>query len=166
MSLSACSPDSSITGVLPHVSRKRPAISRKCWPLLQYCCGCADASTESGCHVAIAYIFQRINCARNSSGRSLAVIFIKNINQRLGVFADAFGNSVTGFAYVVLGLLFNILGRSSTKSGALARSAKIISVCTALKYKGFSYVVATQSAFPHDFHFLARLIATPLRSVN
>lgn len=32
--------------------RKRPAISRKCWPSLRFCCGCADTSTEPSMHNA------------------------------------------------------------------------------------------------------------------
>ena len=31
---------------LPLILRKKPAMSKKCWPLLQYCCGCADTSTK------------------------------------------------------------------------------------------------------------------------
>jgi GGDEF domain-containing protein len=46
MSSNACLADSSITVKLPRVLRKRPIISRKFWPWPQFCCGCADTSTE------------------------------------------------------------------------------------------------------------------------
>ena len=46
MSSNAGLAGSSLTAESPHVLKKRPAISKKCWPLQQFCCGYADTSTE------------------------------------------------------------------------------------------------------------------------
>ena len=46
MSSNACSANSNTFAGLAPASKRKLTISRKCWPSLRFCCGCADTSTE------------------------------------------------------------------------------------------------------------------------